>query len=108
LFGLASFTAERRTREIGIRKVLGANVRQILGLLAGEFLWLIIVANIIAWPIAYWLATQWLNNYAYHLQPGLSLYILVGVTSTAIAQATVSLKAFRAALANPVESLRYE
>jgi len=108
LFGLASFAAEQRTKEIGIRKVLGANVSQITMLLCREFFLLVLLANAIAWPAAYFLMRNWLQNYAY--RTGLRLFIFLAAMAAALAVAiiSVSFQAIRAAIANPVDSLRYE
>jgi ABC-type antimicrobial peptide transport system permease subunit len=108
LFGLASFMAEQRTKEIGIRKVLGASVSQVTLLLCREFFMLVLLANVIAWPVAYFVMKNWLQNYAYHT--GLGLYIFVAAMGAALVVAviSVSFQAIRAAIANPVDSLRYE
>ncbi len=108
LFGLASFMAEQRTKEIGIRKVLGASVSQVTLLLCREFFMLVLLANLIAWPVAYFVMKNWLQNYAYHT--GLGLYIFVAAMAVALVVAviSVSFQAIRAAIANPVDSLRYE
>ena len=108
LFGLASFTAEQRTREIGIRKVLGASVAEILLLLSKEFTALVALAFVIAAPFAYLAMSTWLQNFAYHIDLGLSPFLLGGSLALAIALITVSTQALKAALANPVEALRYE
>ena len=108
LFGLASFTAERRTREIGVRKVLGATVPNLFRLLSNEFFWLVVVANVIAWPIAYVAMTRWLAGFSYRIDPSWAIFILAGALAMAIAQLTVSYQAVRAATANPIDSLRTE
>ncbi len=108
LFGLASFGAEQRTKEIGIRKVLGASVLSIVALICREFLVLIGLANLIAWPIAYFAGKGWLNNFAYRTQIPAVFFIGALITSLLIGLMTVIYKAIRAASANPVESLRYE
>ncbi len=108
LFGLASFTAERKTKEIGIRKVLGASANGIVGLLAGEFVKLVLFANIIAWPIAYYFMNKWLQNFAYRINLSWWIFILSGGIALIIALVTVSFQAIKAATANPVESLKYE
>jgi len=108
LFGIATYSAERRTKEIGIRKVLGASVTGIVGLLSKEFLKLVIISNIIAWPAAYIAMNKWLENFAYRIEPGISLFIMASVIAITIALITVGYQAIRAALTNPVESLRYE
>jgi ABC-type antimicrobial peptide transport system permease subunit len=108
LFGLASFTAEQRTKEIGIRKVLGASVSNITVLLCREFFLLVFLANIIAWPAAYFAMKNWLQNYAY--KTGISVFVFAGAMAAAlvIAVISVSFQAIRAAAANPVKSLKYE
>jgi putative ABC transport system permease protein len=108
LFGLASFTAEQRTKEIGIRKVLGASVSGLVSLLTREFVLLVLIANVIAWPITYLLMSRWLEEFAYRINIGLWSFVLAGVIAILIASATVSYQAIKAALANPVEALRYE
>jgi putative ABC transport system permease protein len=108
LFGLASFTSEQRTKEIGIRKVLGAKVSNITVLLCREFFLLVLVSNIIAWPAAYFLMKNWLQSYAY--RTSLSMFIFMAAMGIALLVAflSVSFQAIRAATANPVNSLRYE
>jgi putative ABC transport system permease protein len=108
LFGLASFTAERKTKEIGIRRVLGASVANIVNLISKEFVTLILVANFIAWPIAYFAMNKWLQNFAYRIDIGWWMFALTGGLALLIAFLTVSTQALKAALANPVEALRYE
>jgi len=108
LFGLASFMAEQRTKEIGIRKVLGASVSGITILLSKEFTKWVLVANIIAWPVAYFAMNKWLQGYAYRVKFSLLTFVLAGVLALVISILTVSYQAIRAALANPVDSLRYE
>ncbi len=108
LFGLASFAAEQRTREIGIRKVMGASVSAIMALLCREFLILIGVANLIAWPVAYFASKGWLNNFAYRTQVPAIFFIGALVASLAVGLMTVIYKAIRAATANPVKALKYE
>ncbi len=108
LFGLSSYTATQRTKEIGIRKVLGATVAEITGLLSKDFLKLVSVAFIIAAPIAYVSMAWWLGGFAYRIGLGLGLFFIVGLSSLTIAFLTVSYQSIKAALANPVDSLRYE
>ncbi|MFX0141679.1 MAG: ABC transporter permease [Candidatus Hodarchaeota archaeon] len=108
LFGLATFTAERRTKEIGIRKVVGASVSNILILLTKDFTKLVILANLIAWPIAYYTMNKWLQNFAYRIDISCWMFGLAGGLAVLIALLTVSWQAIRAATANPVEALRYE
>ncbi len=108
LFGLAAFTAERRTKEIGIRKVLGASVPGIVILLSKEFTKWVLLANIIAWPIAYYFMKNWLQNFAYRIDPGLGTFILSAIIALFIALITVSVQAIKVAVANPVHALRSE
>ena len=108
LFGLAAFTTQQRTKEIGIRKILGASVSGIVCLLSKDFLKLVLVANLIAWPIAYYAMNQWLQSFAYRIDLGISTFILSGLIALLIALLTVSYQAIKAARANPVEALRYE
>jgi len=108
IFGLAAYMAEQRTKEIGIRKVLGATVAAVVRLLSREFVILVFVANVIAWPLAHYAINRWLESFAY--RTGISWYIFIsaGMASMIIAMFTVSFQAVRAALANPVDSLRRE
>jgi putative ABC transport system permease protein len=108
LLGLASFLAEQRTKEIGIRKVLGASVSGIVVLLSKEFGRLVLVANIAAWPIAYFVLRSWLQNFAFRINIGIWIFFLSAFVALIIALMTVCYQALRAALANPVNSLRYE
>ncbi|NIR47061.1 FtsX-like permease family protein [candidate division KSB1 bacterium] len=108
LFGLAAFTAEQRTKEIGIRKVLGATVTGIVGLLSKDIAKLVLAANLIAWPLAYYGMNKWLQNFAYRTDFDWWIFLLAGGLALAIALLTVSTQAVKAALTNPVESLRYE
>ena len=108
LFGLAAFVTEKRTKEIGIRKTLGASVVEIVILLSKEFTKWVILANIIAWPVAYLVMNNWLQNFAYRISIGWSVFIFSAVIALIIAIATVCSHAIKAATANPVESLRYE
>jgi putative ABC transport system permease protein len=108
LFGLASFTAERRTKEIGVRKVLGASVLEIVRLVTWDLLKWVAVAGLIACPAAYFLTVLWLRNYAYRIEPGAWLFAGAAIAALAVAAATVSRQTWRAATADPVRSLRYE
>ena len=108
LYGLTSFTTEQRRKEIGIRKAMGANISSIILLLLKKFAKWILLANIIAWPIAYYGMKQWLQNFAYRVEVGFSALILAGFLVLAIALITVSYQALKAARVNPVDALRYE
>lgn len=108
LSGLASYTVERRVKEIGIRKVLGASAAGIVGLLSGQFLRLVFVACVVASPVAYFLVDEWLDGFAYHVTLGPLTFILPGLTAMSLALLTIGYRAVSAARANPVESLRYE
>ncbi len=108
LFGLATFTAERRTKEIGIRKVLGARVHDIVRLLAWQFSKPVIVANLIAWPVAWWVMRDWLNSFDARVGLGPGPFVLAGAMAFGIAVGTVAAHAVRVARANPIHALRYE
>ena len=108
LLGLASFTAEQRTKEIGIRKVLGASVSGVLLLLGKQLYQWVLIANLIAWPLAYFMAREWLKGFAYRIRITPGLFILAGIFSFVVALLTVSIQSIRAAQADPVKSLRYE
>jgi putative ABC transport system permease protein len=108
LLGLAAFTAEQRTKEIGIRKVLGATAPGIVRLLISEFLILIAVAYVIAWPVAYFVMNRWLRDFAYRTSMGVWIFIVAGVLTLLIAMFTVIFQATKAALMDPIDSLRYE
>jgi len=108
LFGLAAYTAERRTKEIGVRKVLGASVTGIAGLLSKDFLKLVILSSLISFPVAWWLMHNWLQNYAYRIEISWWIFIVAAALSIVIALFTISFQAIKAALSNPVKSLRTE
>ena len=108
LFGLAAFTAERRTKEIGIRKVLGARSRDIVRLLAWQFSKPVIIANLIAWPIAWWVMRDWLNGFDSRITLSPAPFVLAGGLALAIALGTIASHALRVARANPIHALRYE
>ncbi len=108
LFGLVIYTTNLRTKEIGVRKVLGASIPQILSLISKDFLKLVLFAFIIAVPIAWWVMHKWLENFAYHISLGVGLFILAGLGMMLIALITLSFQTMKAANANPVKSLRTE
>jgi putative ABC transport system permease protein len=108
LFGLAAYSAERRTKEIGVRKVLGASVPSIAGLLSREFTKWVIMANLIAWPVAYLGMRQWLQGFAYRVPIGIGPFVLSAALALVVALITVSYQAVRSAVSDPVESLRYQ
>lgn len=108
LFGLSSFAVTQRTKEVGIRKVLGASISGIVLLLSKEFTRWVLLANIIAWPIAYFMMNNWLRNFAYRIDLNIWIFLTAGMIALFIALLTVSSHTLRAALANPVESLKYE
>jgi ABC-type antimicrobial peptide transport system permease subunit len=108
LFGLAAYTAERRTKEIGIRKVLGASVTGITSLLSKDFLRLVFVSAIVAFPISWWFMHKWLQNYAYRITISWWVFVLAGLLALMIALVTISFQSIRAAISNPVKSLRTE
>ncbi|HET9640439.1 MAG TPA: ABC transporter permease [Allosphingosinicella sp.] len=108
LFGLAAFTAERRTREIGIRKVFGARVRDIVRLLAWQFSKPVVLANLIAWPVAWWVMRDWLNGFDARIDLGPGPFLMAGVLAFAIALGTIAGHAIKVARLNPIHALRYE
>jgi putative ABC transport system permease protein len=108
LFGLVTYAAEQRTKEIGIRKVLGARVSGIVGLLSRDFTMLVGIAALIAFPAAWWAMYKWLETFAYRTEISWWIFLVAGAVALAIALLTVSIQTVRAALANPVKSLRSE
>ncbi|MCG8605224.1 ABC transporter permease, partial [bacterium] len=108
VLGLTSFTIEQRKKEIGVRKVLGASVRNLMFLLSKEFLTLLIFSNLLAWPLAYYLTNQWLHNFAYRRNLDISSFVAGGCLVTIMAFITMAYQVFNAARTNPVTTLRYE
>ena len=108
LFGLAAHTAEQRSKEIGVRKVLGASVTGIVKLLSKDFLKLVGISIVIATPIAWYAMQNWLQDYAYRIEINGLIFVIAGVLAVLIALITVSFQAIKAALANPVDSLKTE
>jgi putative ABC transport system permease protein len=106
--GLAAYTTERRTQEIGIRKILGASVAGVTGLLAKDFLKLVVIVIVIASPIAYYFMQKWLSNFAYRIDIEWWMFVAAGLMAVGTAFLTVGFQSVRAALANPVKSLRSE
>jgi putative ABC transport system permease protein len=108
LFGLVTYAAEQRTKEIGIRKVLGANVPSIVSMIVKDFLKLVIIASIIAFPLAWWGMNKWLQNFAYRVDIGWWIFLIAALFAVAVTLATISYQAIKAAVANPTKSLRSE
>jgi len=108
LFGLAAFVAEQRTKEVGVRKILGARLSSILWLHTGRFVKWVVAANLIAWPVAYGIMGRWLRGFAFRTSLDVRIFLLSGLCALAIALLTVSYQVVRAARANPADALRYE
>ena len=108
LFGLSAFMAQQRIREIGIRKVMGASTRKILSLLTTNFSLIVLLANIIAWPVAWWVLTNWLENFSYHTDISLWIFPVAGLLALAVALTTTAWQAYSAAVTNPADTLKYE
>ena len=108
LLGLVSFLVLQRSKEIGIRKVLGATVTGVYFMISREFFKWIVIANILAWPLAYYLTHEWLQEFAYRIPLGVGYFVLSGFISLGVAALVMSYQVMRAATANPVDSLRYE
>lgn len=108
LYGLSMYMAERRFKEIGIRKVMGASVRQIVRLMSSEFVQLVIIAFVIAVPLSYYTMTKWLEGFAYKTQVDFMLFLFPGIAALVIALLTVSFESIKAASGNPVNALRNE
>ena len=107
ILGLASYSAEQRTREIGIRKVAGSSIRRILLLITREFFILVLIANLIAWPVAWYFMRNWLMDFPYKIKLGLSIFLISALLAMMIALLTVIYQAWRAASQNPADALRY-
>ncbi len=108
LIGLITYTVERRKKEIGIRKVYGASIISIVRLLTKEFLLLIVVSNIMAWPISWYAMNLWLENFAYRTDIGIFVFIGAGFSALIIALTVISVQSYRAAAVNPIDSIQYE
>jgi len=108
LFGMASYVSEQRTKEIGIRKILGASISNITMKVSKDFIFLIVLSNVVAWPIAYFVMSRMLNNYAYRTNFPIWIFVVSGLIAVTIAMLTICFKIIKAALANPADSLRYE
>ncbi|HVG11849.1 MAG TPA: FtsX-like permease family protein, partial [Flavisolibacter sp.] len=106
LFGLATLVVVRRTKEIGIRKVLGADVKGIVGLLSKDFIVLVLIASLIAFPVAWWALNNWLQDFAFRIPISLWVFLAAALLTMTVALVTVSIQAIKAAWANPVKSLR--
>jgi putative ABC transport system permease protein len=108
LFGLAAYVAEQRTKEIGVRKVLGAPLPNIMWLLTGQFVKWVVIASLIAWPVGYWVMNRWLDGFAFRSSLSVWIFLVSGAAALLIATITVSSQVIKAALTNPVQSLKYE
>ena len=108
LFGLSAFTTQQRTKEVGIRKVLGSSIPQIFMLLSKEYVWLIVISVVIASPLVYWIMDDWISNFAYQTNIGFAVFLIAGLAVLAVAVITISYQSLKAARTNPIESLRYE
>ncbi len=108
LFGLSAFLAEKRTKEVGIRKVMGASLRHIVQLQVKEFFCLILTANALMWPLAWWWSQKWLEGFAYHIKPNAAIFAVTLTVALLLVVATLSYHSLKAAMANPVKSLRHE
>jgi len=106
LYGLAAYSTEQRGKEIGIRRVMGASVPNLVELLTVDFLKLVVLANLIAWPVAWYLLRQWLSDFAFHIEPSVWVFTLSGLIALLIAWLPVGIESIKAATVNPVKSLR--
>jgi putative ABC transport system permease protein len=106
LYGLSVYVAERKTKEIGIRKVVGASIESIVGMLSKEYIKLIVISFVISLPLGYYFMNNWLEGFAYKITPGISVFIISGLASFLIAWLTISFESFRAASKNPVDAFR--
>ena len=106
LYGLSVYVAERKTKEIGIRKVVGASVESIVAMLSREYILLILISFIISIPLGYYLMNKWLEGFAYKIDPGVTVFVISGLISFVIAWLTVSFESFRAASKNPVDTFK--
>ena len=108
LFGLTVFNIEKRTKEVGVRKVLGASIFDLIVILTKDFTKWVLIANTLAWPMAWYIMNKWLQDFAYRIDISLWTFVISGGIALVIALLTISFQAIKAAVANPVESLRYE
>lgn len=108
LFGLASLSVARRTKEIGIRMALGASVSHVRWSLSKNFIKLLLVANVIAWPVAYWMMDKWLTHFAYRIDLSAGVFAIAGILTLLVALLTVNIQTLKDARCNPVDALRYE
>ena len=108
LLGLAAFAAERRRKEVGVRKVLGADISSVVGLLTSDFMKPVLLANLIAWPVAYTIAQRWLDSFVYRIDIGIVPFLISAGIAALLAMGTVGYQALRASTADPVDALRYE
>jgi len=105
---MANYTVEKRTKEIGIRKVLGASASSITFLLMKDFVKLVLLANLIAWPMAFYVSETWLRDFSYRISPNASAFAFAAIISLVVAIFTISFRSMKAAAANPVDTMRYE
>ena len=108
LFGLISFVATQRTKEVAIRKVLGASTLELVKMLNGSFLIMVFIANLVAWPLAYLFVSKWLSGFAYRIDISFWPFLLAMIISMAITLITVSIRSYKAAVANTIDALKYE